>query len=792
MSDNSELHDIKFWQKRLGLYPIPLFIDEAHGNQFVLVNGNKGNFCLDLRSEGLDSETRNQAWSSNVGHYVGLINGYIEVQRWDQRRYSTERYTHESVIGNLEKFHAHLEKDEPRRELSVVSHVIRVFRSLRTALGRNVDGNSSLKTFLYLLACVTDAVNRNELELDKWRLDATAVESANSIRETEWTALIGELTLGRPLEGLTPNPTLLLRHASGQIFQEAHYEAIAIPQQQMLEGFPPPPITLGKYSKSIGLHFTPPALARTLVEEALFAIGDLPNSLVIFDPACGSGEFLREALRQLKLSGYKGEVKIIGWDISQAACDMANYILAWEIRGYEKQISVDIRCHDSIISEEWPTNVNIVVMNPPFVSWQEMDPQQRDAVTEVLGELAIKRPDMSGAFIWRATSSLQHGGVLATILPASFLDGDSSEKIRGRLSDIFTTELVARLGSHQLFSSALIDAAFYVGRVNGNSTEPTVAFWADYRPHSTSAGLRALRRIRYSHSKSVFPVLGDGYNIYLNYEIGKTKRSWAPRPYESWELFKSLDTLPKVKDLFDVKQGALTGLNKVFILSNDKVEDLPRPERHYFRPAVLNESIRNGCLVDSAYVFYPHGNTLIDTEDELRKKVKAYYQDFLLPNKEALQNRAKINTQRWWELTRHRTWQEEAEPKLVTTYFGDAGSFARDSAGKFIVVQGYAWLHKSRKSFKTLPTNVGLAYLAILNSHLFSELLSATSNHVGGGQWNLSKRFVDNIPIPDLLSDNVEPDLITELSNIGKNIQSCQSINDETREELVKAVYGLS
>jgi hypothetical protein len=196
--------------------------------------------------------------------------------------------------------------------------------------------------------------------------------------------------------------------------------------------------------------------------------------------------------------------------------------------------------------------------------------------------------------------------------------------------------------------------------------------------------------------------------------------------------------------------------------------------------------------MDSAYVFYPHGKTSIDTEDELEKQVKVYYRDFLLPNRDVLQKRAKINTQRWWALTWHRTWQEEAEPKLVTTYFGDAGSFAWDSTGEFIVVQGYAWLHKPRKAFKALPATVGLAYLAIINSRVFSELLSATSNHVGGGQWNLSKRFVDNIPIPDLLNEEIEPDLISELSGIGKNIQACKAISDERREELVKSVYGLS
>jgi len=36
--------------------------------------------------------------------------------------------------------------------------------------------------------------------------------------------------------------------------------------------------------------------------------------LKIFDPACGSSEFLIEALKQLKENKYNGEIKVIGWD----------------------------------------------------------------------------------------------------------------------------------------------------------------------------------------------------------------------------------------------------------------------------------------------------------------------------------------------------------------------------------------------------------------------------------------------------------------------------------------------
>lgn len=791
MTQNLSLSDVNLWRTELGLLPVPLFGDQEKEGAFVLLNGMRGNFCLDFGHHKIGDETRNFAWSSNVGHYVELVGDHIEVQRWDQKRAAIERYNLESIRDNLEKFHAYLEMNSPRHGLSVVSHVIGIYRSLRAVLGNNFDGPRSLRAFLYLLACAADRSERGRLALSNWRLSEEAAEIVSVIREAEWLMLQNELVSGRPIESLVPDFTLLLRHASGHLFQEAHYEAVFIsPSQLTLNGFLPSPIEIGKESKGIGLHFTPPALARTLVEEAFAALGQQQESIFIFDPACGSGEFLREALRQLKLKGYTGAIKLVGWDISEAACDMANFILAWETRNIQAKVSVKISCVNSLFSDQqWPENVDLVLMNPPFVSWQEMNSQQRNSVTEILGELAKQRPDLSHAFLLKASSCLRKEGVLGTILPASLLDGHSADKLRKRLVEQISATLIARLGSHLLFSSAMIDAAIYVGKKGVNTKElPPVAFWADHRANSSSAGLRALRKIRYLRTSSAYPVIGDGFSIYLNPRLGHDDTSWAPRPYKSWKLLQRLEHLPKVKDLFNVKQGIRTGNNQVFLISKIDWMSLPKGERQYFRPAVVNKSIDYGVLNELVYVFFPYGELKIKSEKELQKKLEIYFKQYLLPSKSKLLARDNIVTDRWWELSRNWVWQVDRSPKLVSTYFGDAGSFAWDETGDFVVVQGFGWFPKRSKS---LSKKVGLAYLAVLNSAFFSELLSATSNHVGGGQWNLSKKFVDPIAIPDLLSEQFSPLIVSELSAIGARIHAGARLDDKRTDELLLRLYGI-
>ena len=325
----TSLHEFaSSWSSELGLLPIP-FLPNDESLRYVLVNGYSGNFCLD-QTEDQDRDTkRGGAWSSNVGHDVSLLGDTVEVLRYDASASVAETYSLQSIQKNLRKFHAYLEDSQPRAEMSVISHAIRVFRQLRSA-SSDEEGTRSLLSFLTLIACVTDNCDRDSLNWKKWGLHADYGDSLTSINGSDWELLSTELVRGRCLDNLTLRPELLLRHAAGQLFQEAHYEASVI-RQLRLAGFPPPSKAPTKINQGIGVHFTPPSLARMVVEQSLSLL-DLPSvsSITVFDPACGSGEFLRESIRQLRIGKFTGKINLIGWDISQAACDMASFVLAWE------------------------------------------------------------------------------------------------------------------------------------------------------------------------------------------------------------------------------------------------------------------------------------------------------------------------------------------------------------------------------------------------------------------------------------------------------------------------------
>ncbi|MGB0562661.1 MAG: HsdM family class I SAM-dependent methyltransferase [Spirulinaceae cyanobacterium] len=795
MSRSLEINSLESWKLELGLLPVPLFALQNQEDKVILLNGKVGNFCLDLSTESNDEDPRNLAWSSDVGHYVKLLDDIVEVYKWDSKPSSLERYTKKSVENNLERFYTYIQKDQPSRDLSIISFAIKTFRTLRSVLGRDFDGQQSLKAFLCLLACVADDVSRNELDSEKWGLASDNQSSIASVNDSDWKSLVDSLKAGTSFYGLSPNIPLLLRHASGTLFQEAHYEAYTFNQSQLLLPLPgllPDPVTVKKETNFVGIHYTPPSIARTLVEEALNAVGKLPPTLTVFDPACGSGVFLKEILRQLSLKNYQGRVKIEGWDISPAAIDMARFILWYEKDKFSNQFSIDVEVyHRDSLSQtyEWSNDIDIILMNPPFLSWNNMDKPQRNLVKEFLAELKQKSPDLSSVFLWRAIQSLSPKGVIACILPASILNTQSHSKLREAISTQVDLCLVGKLGNHLLFSNAQIDTAIFVAKRPKNTGLP-LSLWADHRLESSSSVLRALRRYN-SYGRDLFHVVNEkGFSIYKNPSLAKNTLNWSPRSYESFELLNRLKYFPKVEDIFEIREGVSTGFNSVFILKKKDFEDLPKKEKSFFRPAIITESINEGQLSDLVYVFYPYGEKLprISSENELQKRVNKYCSEYLIPNKKKLMNRRGKTDGNWWTLSWHRAWQVEKQQRLFSTHFGKAGSFAWDNSGDYAVINGFFW---SPRKGKVLPQNVGLAYLAILSCSFINNLLSSISNHVGGGQWDLSKRYIRNMPIPNLMAANIDLNTLDSLCQIGSLIHLGQDFDSKALNQLVLNLYQL-
>ncbi|WP_027450946.1 HsdM family class I SAM-dependent methyltransferase [Xylanibacter brevis] len=771
-----------------GMLSVPLLHRQtADREHYALLNGARNNLCLDGNLSEQSEWYRKMAWSSGNNIYIAFDGGKCHIFRFD--RPQIESYEENLIFDHANKFFDYLGKGTGNIENSIVPYVLRAYRQIRNEIRTENSGLDSLKALLYLLALSRDGENLN---FDAWGMTAQDGNIVQIIERNKWDMIAENFMNGIVFtdKRLKPDIDLILRHTAGKLFEEANYIAYLPPQLNL---FPDEKIKYSYETTQDGAYFTPAFVARSIVEEVLINL-DLEGkeSLTIFDPACGASGFLTEVLRQLKKIGFNKPIRIIGWDKAETAVMMSRFVLNFEKQEWGDNLTIDIQQCDSLSAENaWPRDVDVLLMNPPFLSWDRMKdvPQLREQVLQILP--GIGRANLSAAFLAKAVDSVGENGVLGVVVPTRLLNDESYVMLRRILSESMTLKLVGGLGSY-VFENVMTYTSMLVAKRERNSVGMTTVLWTNNVAGTASLGLRALRKHRYTNAV----VAEKDYSVYETH-IGEDQSSWRTDNYRNLELKHNIDSamrrgsLKKSSKLFDIYLGARTGLNKVFVVPEEIVMSLPESERLYFRPSIDNLAIDTGHLYKANYLFYPHTKGLepIPTEERLQELLPETYRRILFPARENLMARTSLRgNPRWWELSEHRSWQEEKKPKFVSTEFGHAGSFAIDYEGDYVVERGTMW-DLGKKGWNPRMKYFE-AYLAILNSPYFNVILGIYGEQLAGGDvFKLGKSYVGNLPLPDL-SMPVYERYIPELRRFAQLMKEDLYWDAERLESLVREIYS--
>ena len=734
-----------------GLLCVPLLHNQAADlGHFALLNGERNNLCLDCFAKEDNGWYRMMAWSSGNNIYLGFDKKNCHIFRFD--RPQVESYEKELVFKNSDKFFTYLRQGPYDLENSIVPYVLRTYRQLRNEIRTEDSGTDSLKALLYLLAYSRDGKNVN---LEEWGLNDKYVEIINTIDTNKWSIIVEGFTKGVLFSDkwLKPDINLILRHTSGKLFEEANYLA-CLPSQLTL--FPNEKIRYSSKSMQDGAYFTPSYVARSIVEESLRQITLKEKAeLTIFDPACGASGFLVEVLRQLKKVSFNKSVKVIGWDKAATAVAVSKFVLNFEKQEWGDMLTCEIEQCDSLTTYPWPQNVDILLMNPPFLSWDLMQdtPQLRDHVREIIPE--VPKANLAAAFLAKAIDSVADNCVLGAVVPTRLLNDQNYIKLRNRLLDSMELKLIGGLGSY-VFENVLAYTSMLVATKGKQNYGQTTVLWTNNVAGAAGEALKALRKHRYTNAV----IEGNDYSVYET-SISRDNKSWRVDNYKNIDLKMHLNGalnagfMRMTEDLFDIQQGVRTGANDVFIVPEDFVLSLPEKERLYFRPSVDNMAIDAGHLYKVNYIFYPNTKGLepIVNEENLQQMLPETYRLLLLPAKKKLSERKSIqNNPCWWELTRRRSYLEEKNPKMLSTEFGHSGSFAIDYNGEFVAERGYVW-NLNKKIFKQ-RLKYEEAYLAFFASEYMNTLLDLYGEKLAGANvYKLGMSNVKNVPLPDFSNE---------------------------------------
>ncbi|MBX3502237.1 MAG: N-6 DNA methylase, partial [Alphaproteobacteria bacterium] len=605
------------WAAQLGMVRTRIFAGEDHpsGEHALMLNGARGSFGMSIPDDELRfDEAASWAWSADVACHVHIYQAHVVVSRWDEVR--PTQYSLNRVSDQLEAFYERVIEREPKYLVSVARLIGDTLRRIRSA-EETGETDRALAALLYLLA--------------NWRVRSTSESSSfpafdrlyqiEALRDRSVQRLANTFenhfrnVVDRPRFGssidLKTWPSLVLRHATPIVFQQVHMEMEARGEVDL---FGAKPASLGE-RRGTGVHFTPPGIARSVVEQAIEDIDihtQWPTSITVLDPACGSGAFLIEVMRKFSDAGYSGRLRIVGYDISESAVLLARFALSvvaqeWPLGSNKVEVSITRR--DALSEATWEP-ADLIVMNPPFIPLVELDDSMRKSAASWLGKFAVGRPDLSMAFVERATQSIRANGTVGSLLPSSVLRLKSADPWRRSISERLAVRSLASLGEFTLFRDATVDTAFVVlrrGEQQLDSSRLTRLLWCGETQGASSSGLRALRKFGDAGRAD------DDYGRWSIRTIAQTtlarQMDWQPWPGRAVDLLEKVtkSVRSRVGDTFDVKQGALPAPREAFILSTEQMKDLPREEQQWFRPVLENENIRDGQIGSiENYVFYPN------------------------------------------------------------------------------------------------------------------------------------------------------------------------------------------
>lgn len=773
---NTELQNN--WANRLGVMPINFRHNQVDGEKvFAMLNGGINNFCLGFEFNEDFHSFMNEVWSANMSNFISVKGE--KVLLYNLYNSSPEEIKYSNIIADIHRFYDYLGTKNVRHEDSVILFVLRHFREIRNLLREEYSAENSLKVFLYILSLINDTKEH----FNKWRLPEGTDEVVNSIGNNIIEQTIEELKLG--LNNLfLPKTDIILRHCAGLLFQEANYIAHFSPQ---LELFPISNLDYEINPKLVGAYFTPPFIARTIVEETLRRVNlrEL-DEVTIFDPACGSGVFLAEALRQLRSKNYGKRVNVIGWDIDQLAIDMADFVMEFEKREWNEDQLKFINKKNNSLCCEWP-KADIIFMNPPYISWSLMNEDQREQSIKILGN--SQKPNMAALFYILAARNITKKGAIGCLMPTSILVADSMIGIRNEANDLIKPSLICHMGNF-VFTSAFVDVSIIIAS-NQTYDEKVQMVWTKNIDEVIPLALRRLRVVNNTNQEGENDTHYSIYKEHFSYL--NLSDSWLPLPYQGVLLKQHLESmvddgrLIRAEKFFDIRQGARTGANDIFIINRQQYGKLPAKEKKYFRPSIDNSSVKNGVISISNYLFYPYTENRLGFKDEkeMIDTIPYIYKNILQPNIDKLKRRSGIDTKKWWLLTRPRPWQYDAHPKLISTEFGGSGSFGVDSKGIFVVERGVEWSPK----FEMEDLNTYYLYLSIFSSPFFNQLLMLYSKQLAGGEfYNLEAKFVKNIPLPDF--NKLDEEYKQILYDNGRSISSKGICYNKMVETIIMHIYG--
>lgn len=232
--------------------------------------------------------------------------------------------------------------------------------------------------------------------------------------------------------------------------------------------------------KALGAYFTPPALVDYLLERARQFGVDLASARVR-DPAAGGAAFIvpiaRNMIRLWRVEGLDDALivnrlahRLTAREIDGGLAKLANALLQRclvEEYGLDPELAgfLNVISEADSLSIDDDEGADHEIGNPPFL---RLAAREEPPNVERFEDINSGRLNLYSIFVRRGLAALPAGGVLAYIIPASFIGGPEFQRFRLRvrqLAEVLAVDMIK--GRSTVFMDVVQDTCVLVLRKRG-------------------------------------------------------------------------------------------------------------------------------------------------------------------------------------------------------------------------------------------------------------------------------------------------------------------------------------
>ena len=544
--------------------------------------------------------------------------------------------------------------------------------------------------------------------------------------------------------------------------------------------------------RTFGGIYTPQYIARFFVRYLREQMPPIKfKRLLSLEPAVGSGIFLRTLLEMQcdpLQEGVRTELiheafgNTIGLDLDPNATQAALLSLSLLHLVLVGKLPKNLQLFSTETIEyfmghpELKESRDIVIANPPFVPVENQSDELRQRIRDYMGEYATGRIDTSLAFLKLAIEALKPGGFGLYVMPYAFLIGDSATKMREYLIEQCWIKCLVDLSAIKVFENTGAYVILLIFQKKDGDSNKIPALIVKCKALESRA-LQAAIEDREADN----PV----YQLYRVSQESFQQPTWTLTVPSLESIQRKLSELPPISEFMQVRQGFITGADKVFIVDESTYAQL-NPE--LFRPYLSDREMQSYTVPGktSNYVFYPYVDNIKITEVELKDFRETW--KYLNDNRHILEKRASVikNSNNWWLPTSPREPNNLMRPKIVTPHIVLIPRFGLDLEGKFAVSHTPLLYPKE----EIIEQDLLRFFLAVLNSTICFKTITDNTHKYSHGYSVLEVKTLQRTPVPD--PKKVSPSEIRRLTDlVNRRIEAEGSLIIELEREIDRIVLDL-